>query len=264
MAAPPPERAAPAVVTPEAVALAHDDATAGTRGIAALIDLALVGVALLAVALAAMVTGNGAAAPGWAGLTAALVLGSLALFGYPVGFETLWRGRTPGKAALGLRVVTVEGGPVALRHAAIRAAVGLIELRASAGAIALLASLLSRRGQRLGDHVAGTVVVREGSRRRRTQPLSVTVPPDLAAYAQTIEPAGLPPADYDAVRRFLQRRGELTPQARAPLAERLADRVAADLGHRRDPSVAAERFLRCVAARVQERETPPAGASRAG
>lgn len=262
MVAPPPERAAPAVVTPEAVALAHDDATAGTRGVAAVLDFGLLGIALVVVQVAAGLAGAGLAVPDWLGVAAALVLAFVVVFGYPVAFETLWRGRTPGKAALGLRVVTVEGGPVALRHAAIRAAVGLIELRASVGAIALVASLLSRRGQRLGDHVAGTVVVREGSRRRRVQPLSVTVPPELAAYAQTIEPAGLPAEDYDAVRRFLQRRGELTPAARAALAERLADRVAADLGHRRDPSVAPEGFLRCVAARAQEREAGAGGPRR--
>lgn len=244
------------VVTPEAVPLGLADATAGTRGIAAAIDVAIIGVALIVVQVASLLVSAGLAVPGWLAVTVALLLGFVALFGYPAGLETLWRGRTPGKALLGLRVVTVEGGPIGFRHAAIRAVVGLIELRASLGAIALVASVLSRRGQRLGDHVAGTVVVREGSRRRRVQPLAVGVPPGLEGYAQTIDPAGAPAHTYDTVRRFLQRRDELAAGARAQLAAQIADRVAADLGHGRDARVDPEVFLWCVAARFQEREMP--------
>lgn len=247
----------PAVVTPEAVALGLEDATAGTRGIAAAIDLLLIVVGIGLVQIAGALLGVGLAQADWVGATISLVLVFLLLVGYPVVLETLWLGRTPGKAALGLRVVTVEGGPVAFRHAAIRGALGLLELRASLGAIALVASLLSRRGQRLGDHVAGTVVIRAGSRRRRVQPLHVTVPPGLEGYAATLDPTGGSPATYDAVRQFLQRREQLTATARQALAQRLADRVAADLGHPRDPRVGAEAFLRCVAARTQQREAPP-------
>lgn len=173
---------AASVVTPEAVALGLEDATAGTRGVAAAIDLGIIGVAMAVVQIATILLGAGPAGADWVGATISLVLGFVLLVGYPVICETLWRGRTPGKAALGLRVVTVEGGPVAFRHAAVRAALGLLELRASLGAIALVASLLSRRGQRLGDHVAGTVVIRSGSRRRRAQPMTVMVPPGLQDY----------------------------------------------------------------------------------
>ena len=56
----------------------------------------------------------------------ALVMVLLVLVGYPVASETLWNGRTLGKAALGLRVVTVEGGPVRFRHSAIRGIVGAV------------------------------------------------------------------------------------------------------------------------------------------
>jgi uncharacterized RDD family membrane protein YckC len=251
-------RADPAasVVTPEAVALGLEDATAGTRGVAAAIDLGIIGVAMAVVQIATILLGAGPAGADWVGATISLVLGFVLLVGYPVICETLWRGRTPGKAALGLRVVTVEGGPVAFRHAAVRAALGLLELRASLGVIALVASLLSRRGQRLGDHVAGTVVIRSGSRRRRAQPMTVMVPPGLQDYAKALDPAGLPAPTYDAVRQFLQRREQLTATARAALAQRLADRVAADLGQHRDARVGPEAFLTCVAARAQQRQAP--------
>ena len=49
-----------------------------------------------------------------------LILTLVLIVGYPVAMEALWNGRTLGKAAIGLRVVTVEGGPVRFRQAAIR------------------------------------------------------------------------------------------------------------------------------------------------
>ena len=82
--------------------------------------------------------------------------------------ETLWRGRTLGKAALGLRVVTVEGAPVRFRHAAIRATLGLVDFFAHVRRARCSRSLLlTRRSQRLGDLVAGTIVLRERTARPR-------------------------------------------------------------------------------------------------
>jgi uncharacterized RDD family membrane protein YckC len=83
------------------------------------------------------------------------------LWGYPTAMETLWRGRSLGKAALGLRVVTIEGAPVRFRHAAIRATLGVVDFLLTAGGAAVISVLLTPRSQRLGDLVAGTVVLRE-------------------------------------------------------------------------------------------------------
>lgn len=248
------EQDASAVVTPEAVTLGFTDATVGTRGIAALLDFVILVVVLLGLQLAAIFGAAVLGAQDWMAATTALVLAFLLMFGYPIGFETLWRGRTPGKAALGLRVLTVEGAPIGFRHAVVRAAVGLVELRATLGALALVVSVLSRRGQRLGDHAAGTVVVREGSRRRRVEPLDLRVPAGYEGYAAAIDPAGAAPQDYDAARSFLQRRDDLDPQARAAIAAQLATRIAGRLGLGPDPRVAPEAFLECFAVRYQERD----------
>jgi uncharacterized RDD family membrane protein YckC len=73
--------------------------------------------------------------PEWVAPPLSLVRTFLVWFGYPIAFETAWSGgsRTPGEAALGLRVVTVEGVPLHFRHAAIRAALRLVDLRAPLG-----------------------------------------------------------------------------------------------------------------------------------
>lgn len=246
---------APQVVTPEAVPLGFEDATVGTRGVAAVIDTVIMLVLLLVVQLSALFSAGALGAQDWVAVTIAVVLAFVVGVGYPVGFEALWRGRTPGKAALGLRVVTVEGAPIGFRHALIRGAIGIVELRVTIGAVALVVSALSRRGQRVGDHAAGTVVVREGSRRRRLQPLDVTVPPGYEGYAATLDPGTATADDYDVVRAFLQRRGELAPDARTQVAAQLAVRIAERLGVAPHPQVAPETFLVCFAARYQERDT---------
>src|SRR5699024_9499252 len=95
------------------------------------------------------------------GQAIALVLFVLVVFGYPVTWESLWRGRTPGKAALGLRVVGADGGPERFRQALFRALAGFVEIWMFFGSLALITSLVSRQGKRLGDIFAGTLVVQE-------------------------------------------------------------------------------------------------------
>ena len=153
----------PRLVTPEAVVLSFETAGLGSRVLATLIDLLVQGGVLFLGSLALVLFGA-TATGGTADVVATVLLLLLVtgvLFGYPIAFETLWRGRTPGKAALGLRVVTTEGAPVRFRHAAVRGFLGLIDLWATTGSVAVLSVLLSRDNQRLGDMAAGTFVLRE-------------------------------------------------------------------------------------------------------
>jgi hypothetical protein len=90
------------------------------------------------------------------------LLGTVAvLVGYPCVFETLLRGRTLGKMAVGLRVVGDDGGPVRFRQALVRALAGVIEFWTFYGSPALITSFCNRRGKRLGDLFAGTIVIQE-------------------------------------------------------------------------------------------------------
>lgn len=256
------------LVTPEAVRLEFEDATVGSRGVAVVIDwcIQLTALVLLTVSAGFLLQGTGAGLPPWVGVAGVALLSFLVLFGYPAAFETWWRGRTPGKAALGLRVVTVEGAPVGFRHAAVRAVLGLVDFLVTSGAAAVISALVSARHQRLGDHLAGTVVVRERTGAGRPQAATFTVPAGYEAYAAALDPAGVRPEDYQAVRSFLLRAAELHPDRRAALGERLARGLGDRIAHRRPSSVPAETFLRCLAARYQARravpgERPPAPAS---
>lgn len=239
------------MVTPEAVHLDLPEATVGSRGAAVVVDWTLQ-------ALIAAVVGIGAsfaldaALPSWVPTTVALIAVFLVLLGYPIAFETVTRGRTPGKRLLGLRVVTVEGGPVGVRHAAIRAAVGLIDFFGTSGVGAVLSSLLSRRNQRLGDFAAGTVVVRE---RVRGNAAAVTfaVPDQARVVADAIDVSGLTAKDYAAIRAFLLRAAGLATQRREQIAEQLLTAIGHRLGPVPADGLRASIVLEAVAARYQQR-----------
>jgi uncharacterized RDD family membrane protein YckC len=250
------------VVTPEAVALDLEPATVGSRSVAIALDVLLIGTGLLLLALAEAAFGVTGFVPDWLGIALVLLLGFALQFGYPVGFETLWRGRTPGKAAMGLRVVTVEGAPVRFRHAATRAAIGLVELLGTLGAIAVIASLLSARGQRLGDLAAGTLVIRERRSGRQPRAVPFSVPQGLEEYVRVLDTSRLSREDYAMVRDLLRR--DLAPQLRAQLAQQVAGGLVDRVQPPPPAGLDAVTWLRCVAASVQgplagggaERPTP--------
>jgi len=243
------------VVTPEAVRLEFEGANLGSRTLAALIDRLIQGVAFVALVVFGLflVERPELGLPDWVGVVAVLLLVFALTWGYPVAFETLWRGRTPGKAALGLRVVTTEGAPVRFRHAAIRAILALVDFYLSVGAVAVLSVLLSKRQQRLGDLVAGTLVLRERTAAGTVRPVQFTVPRGAEAYATTVDPSGLTGDDYGAVRAFLLRASTLRTDARTGLGAELATRLAAKVGHTPSPGISPELFLIVLAARYQER-----------
>lgn len=255
--APPPPRPtgpATAIVTPEAVPLDFELANIGSRFVALLLDFLVMGGALfvLSFALSALVTG----ADLGVGIGVALffLLYFLVLFGYPTAMETLWRGRTLGKAALGLRVVTKEGAPIRFRHAAIRSALGLVDFVLTSGAAAVISVLCTRDNQRVGDLVAGTIVLRERSGLRAPAPVGFSVPPGLESYAGALDLAALTADDYQVVRTFLMRAPSLPYQVRAQLAVELANPLLARVRPAPPQGIYPEAFLVCIAAVYQYRQ----------
>lgn len=231
-------------------------ASVGSRFLALAIDWAIQLASLVAVLFAGGVATNafGAGDHGVVGALAYLVV-FLAVFGYPIAFETLRHGRTPGKAALGLRVLTREGGPERFRHAAIRAALGLVDFLLTAGAAAVVSTMTTRNSQRLGDLVAGTIVVRERSGLPAPAPVTFAVPAGLESYASTLDVAGLSTPDHTTARSFLLRAPSLPPEPRTRIAASMADTIASKLRTSVPDGVAPEAFLRAVLAVAQARSS---------
>jgi uncharacterized RDD family membrane protein YckC len=244
------------MVTPEAVALEFQTANLGSRILAYLIDMAIVTVGILAGVFAVALLGQATdvVVPDWVALTIVLVLLPGWWLGYFVAFETLWRGRTLGKAALGLRVVTKEGAPVRFRHAAIRALLGLVDFALAGGFFAVVFILFTRDNQRLGDLVAGTLVLRERSGLAAPAPVSFAPPPGLEAYTATLDTSRVGTEEYQAVRTFLLRAASLPPGPRSALALQLANPLAGRLRPPPPAGISPELYLHCVAAAYQQRQ----------
>ncbi|HEX4907442.1 MAG TPA: RDD family protein [Actinomycetes bacterium] len=244
------------MVTPEAVALEFRTANLGSRILAYLIDMVVVVAGIVAALFAVALLGQASdvVVPDWVALTIVLVLLPAWWLGYFIAFETLWRGRTLGKAALGLRVVTKEGAPVRFRHAAVRGLLGLVDFLILGGFLAVVFILFSRDNQRLGDMVAGTLVLRERSALATPAPVSFAPPPGLEHYTATLDPSGVGTEEYQAVRTFLLRAASLPPGPRSALALQLANPLAARLRPPPPAGISPELYLHCVAAAYQQRQ----------
>lgn len=240
------------VVTPEAVILQFDTAGVGSRIAAQAIDFAIK-ILLLVVFYLIYLTLDSVGGVAYLGVTLAIFGTFIVTFGYPVAFETLWNGRTPGKAAFGLRVVTTDGAPIRFRHAAIRGALGVLEIPTNSGAIAFLSCLLTTRNQRLGDLVAGTLVLRERSAARPPQATSFIPPPGAEEFTLNLDVSSLTADDYIAIRSFLVRANSLQAKARLELSNQLGLQFAGRTKASVPVGMPAEIFLTCLAAAYQRR-----------
>jgi hypothetical protein len=190
-------------------------------------------------------------------LTAALfITGIASIFVImPATIETLSHGRSLGMLALGLRVVRDDGGPIRFRHALVRAlAAFFVDLWLLGWlGIGLITSLASSRGKRVGDYLAGTVVVRERIPVRGGA--VAPMPPHLAEWAAGLDLSRIPNDLALAVRQYLSRIAELTPAVREDMGLRLAAEVSGYIGRPPPPGVPTWAFLSAVLAERRDRET---------
>jgi uncharacterized RDD family membrane protein YckC len=247
------------LVVGEAVVLELRLAKLASRALALTLDLAVQ--VLLLIVGSFVVIGVAVQVDSALGAALTLVFYLAVILGYPVAFETLSRGRSLGKMALGLRVVREDGGPIRFRHALVRGLLGVVEFWMTFGSVALITSLASAKGKRVGDFLAGTVVVRE---RMPVQGAPIAaMPPPLAGWAATLDLARVPDDLALAARQFLGRFQDLAPEVRESMGGRLATAMAAVTTPPPPPGVPAWAFLSAVLAERRRREMarmlPPAG-----
>jgi uncharacterized RDD family membrane protein YckC len=238
------------IATPEGVDLEVELAGLGSRFLGELIDYAAKGLLIGALALILLGIANGVA-------TAIFIVASfLVWFGYDVLFEVLANGRTPGKSAIGIRVVRTGGQPVGFLSSSVRNLVRLVDGPLTSYVAGMVSIIVSKRNQRLGDMAAGTLVVREPPAPKDSGQARAASPGMVVAY-----PPPPPPPDPDApqwdvsavtqqelaaVRQFLSRRHTLEAVAR----RRIATQLAEGLGERvagAPPDLAPEDFLEQLA-----------------
>ncbi len=219
------------IVTPENIEVTYELAGMGSRYVAVLVDHLLQILLVLLVSLAAGLL-LGAASPfgrvvaGTAsGYVQALVglIVFFIIFGYFAAFEILWAGRTPGKRLAGLRVVRDGGYPIDPYSAIARNLIRIIDFLPAAYGVGLISIFISDRYKRLGDHAAGTLVIKERSPSVLGERPRVPASPNvvhLTAFVKSVD--AVTPEEFRAIHRFVQRRHDLDLPVQAFYAMRIA------------------------------------------
>lgn len=241
-----------ALITGDAVLLDLRTASFATRIVSAAIDgvlqLALLIGGILSVAWFA---DRAALDDGF--LAAGVLLASvLAYVGYPVLSELLLRGRSVGRLVMGTRVVRDDGGPVHVRQSVLRAVMAMFEIWSTTGAVALVCSVIDRRSRRIGDLLAGTMVIQE--RMRTHPPQRIEVPLSLRDWAQAADVGRLPLPLLQDIRAFLPRAGQINAESRHQLSRDLLRRTLPHVAPAPPPGTPPEEFLAAVLAERSRRD----------
>ncbi|CAN5499689.1 RDD family protein [soil metagenome] len=237
------------VVTGDAVVLDVQIAQLPVRAVGALIDVTVIvigyilGVLLWAATLSDL-------DPALSGAVL-IIFTVLVMVGYPVVFETATRGRSLGKMAMGLRVVAQDGGPERFRQALFRALASIIEIWMFFGGPAVVCSLVSSDGKRIGDVFAGTVVISERGPKLGPPPV---MPPSLAWWAASLQLSSLGSEQVELARQFLSRAPDLQPAVRDHMAYRIAGDVVAQISPPPPPGTPPQFVLAAVLAERHRRE----------
>ncbi|MBD2464076.1 RDD family protein [Oscillatoria sp. FACHB-1407] len=145
--------------------------------------------------------------------------------GYFAAFETVWRGQTPGKRFAKIRVIRDDGRPARLPQAILRSLLRPVDDVMSIG---MWMIIFGSQEKRLGDWVAGTLVVQEERTIGAAQLVTSNQAQEVADYLlQYADMSLLLPDDFAIVREYLQRRSQMYDQGRSTLSLKLARQVKA-------------------------------------
>jgi uncharacterized RDD family membrane protein YckC len=141
--------------------------------------------------------------------------------GYFVLFETLWQGQSPGKRFAKIRVVRDDGRPIGIQQAVLRSLLRPVDDILFIGAFLIM---FGRHEKRLGDLVAGTIVIQtETSQKEANFPVSDSASDLMSQLLQSeADFSQLLPDDFAVIREYLQRRKAMSKQAKEKLSLELA------------------------------------------
>ncbi|HYF94203.1 MAG TPA: RDD family protein [Symbiobacteriaceae bacterium] len=243
------------VDTPESVDLALEPAGLGTRFLAIMVDaliqwgaaflLMLVVLPMTALSEAFDLFGSGETVNGLLVTILLLAVGFL-FFLYKLVLEAFWNGQTVGKRVVGIRVIKANGLPVDFLQVVIRNVLRIVDFLPAQYLIGSIAIAASPRGQRLGDVVAGTVVVRDQRPMAPLAPMQLHHEPayDLNLLREHV--LRLTDEDLEPARRFWGRRFQLESRSRWRVGARIAEGLAAHMGWQWQLPPLPEMFIEAV------------------
>ena len=244
--------------TPEQIALELPLAGIGSRFLAMGIDTLLQSILyVLVVVVFVLLIPAGSMWLRWIPGTLGPALAILFLFcvywGYFAFFEVIWRGQTPGKRYAGIRVIKESGRPIDAFEAIGRNLLRGIDGLPGFYGVGLVCMMLNKQNRRLGDFVAGTVVVHE-NRADEVSPGWSNAANDASAGPPAIQPATSQVATEELIliETYLHRRWDLDPAVRFDTASRIAERVKAKTGLEPQVGTSVDDFLETAARQIRD------------
>jgi uncharacterized RDD family membrane protein YckC len=179
----------------------------------------------------------------------AIFVGFAIYWGYFAIFEIIWKGQTPGKRVAGIRVIKESGRPINAFEAIGRNFMRAVDMQPGIlYGFGLVSMMLNKQSRRLGDFVAGTVVVHEKA--------SELVRPTWNTAAETSSVSGgmqrVTTEELVLIETYLSRRFELEPDVRLRTAIQIADRIKAKAGLQPQPHQHVDDFLEEAARKVRD------------
>ena len=240
------------IETPEQTALEFPLAGIGSRFLALALDSLIqwaVGFALFLVGVLSMA----GLARIWQASSlwtfALLLLSFFAIyFGYFAVFEAIWNGQTPGKRITRIRVIKDSGQPITAIDSVARNLLRIVDQMPFFYGVGIVSVLMSRQNKRLGDFVAGTVVVHE----KALEDIHPAWEAAQTAAGVAYRSDRLTPEEFALIEMFLSRRNALAPDVRSRMAAQILDRIKGKLTLSADPGMSTEKFLEAIA---QERRS---------
>jgi uncharacterized RDD family membrane protein YckC len=264
------------IETPEQVSICFAVAGLGSRFLAIVADslLQLAGYGALGITLVLLASSRAGktlalqlstpTAEKWL-IAAFILINFLVYWGYFALFEAFWRGQTPGKRWLKIRVIKVSGRQITFFEALARNLVRVIDLLPSLYLVGAVTMMCNRQHQRLGDLVAGTLVVHERGQQqsvrnnvtrtltaglyqapepeKHRRPAGVELPPDAISK--------LGPEDLVVIETFFARALDLELETRASIASKILQRLCHTMGTAAPEGSSTERVLEAIAFEIR-------------
>ncbi len=233
------------IETPEQTEVDFVIAGIGSRFLALALDMLIqTAIGLVAVICGGLISyGLGVSLWGWAFV---LLFLFLLYFGYFAYFEILWNGQTPGKRKAGIRVIKDSGRPLTPAESIGRNLMRIVDWMPSLYAVGIVSALVTKQNKRLGDLIAGSLVVRESSFSQiRPAWRSAEVP-----IGPSVAPLGsihLSAEECALVESFLDRRFDLEPHVRFRMAEEILRRLKPKLTLPAENARSTEQILEALA-----------------
>lgn len=238
--------------TPEQIALELQVAGIGSRFLAIAVDtvlqLILYITVFMALSLAQVPAVLRTSFVGVAGPALAILFGFSIYWGYFATFEILWSGRTPGKRLAGIRVIKETGRPINAFEAIGRNVLRAIDFLPAGYAVGLVCMMLNKYSRRLGDYVAGTIVVHD----KQTEDVRPDWNLDAQAPTGSAPISRITPEELQLIETYLHRRLDLDEEIRRDMAQRIVSRIAGKTGLQPSAAQTIDDFLEGVARQIRD------------